>query len=381
MADTSGLWDNLADRGLRDYRKTAKLEYTLKGGGKPSGGAHDGEAHARRRRQTRPVFLCTEHDIHPMENGPRAALREKRGALPGDHPEFVGHHLSLVNEKGNPDLRKPPAVKPDTGFIRPGIFHRPFTHGKWFHPDDLAHVGRGPLEEIVLSGGKGLPTEFRCRHADGSWVYLEALGSNQLRNPSIRGIIVTARDITERKRTEEALRVGEERFRLITENTKEVIWMMDMNLGFTYINPYIEHNLGYTPEEYLKKQLTEVMTPASVELCMLIFAEELENERKGVLPPLRSRTIEVEHIHKNGTIVWAEIKMTFIRKRLRSGRGHPGIYPRHRRDQEKRSGAAEPRGAPAARREDGGPGDHGRRRGPMTSTMSWGFLSAIRSSS
>lgn len=296
--------DNLADRDC-EIIVNCELEYTLKGGGTVWGAT---TVKLMRDDAGNPTgFLCTEHDITQWKRA-EAALRESEErfrAIIQNSSDII----FLVNEKGILTFEAP-AVNRILGYPAGHFTGR--SPMEVVHPDDLAHVA-GALEEIVLSGGKGLPTEFRCRHADGSWVYLEALGSNQLRNPSIRGIIVTARDITERKRTEEALRVGEERFRLITENTKEVIWMMDMNLGFTYINPYIEHNLGYTPEEYLKKQLTEVMTPASVELCMLIFAEELENERKGVLPPLRSRTIEVEHIHKNGTIVWAEIKMTFIR--------------------------------------------------------------------
>jgi signal transduction histidine kinase/CheY-like chemotaxis protein len=41
--------------------------------------------------------------------------------------------------------------------------------------------------------------------------------------------------------------------------------------------------------------------------------EELENERRGELPLLRSRTVEVEHTHKSGRLLWAEIKMTFLR--------------------------------------------------------------------
>ena len=45
------------------------------------------------------------------------------------------------------------------------------------------------------------------------------------------------------------------------------------------------------------------MTPASLEMCMQLFAEELEIEKKHNKDLLRSKTIEVEHIHKNGNIV------------------------------------------------------------------------------
>jgi PAS domain S-box-containing protein len=55
------------------------------------------------------------------------------------------------------------------------------------------------------------------------------------------------------------------------------------------------------------------MTPASLELCMQVFAEEMEIEKRENKDLFRSRIIEVEHIHRNGNIVWAEIKMTFMR--------------------------------------------------------------------
>ena len=47
------------------------------------------------------------------------------------------------------------------------------------------------------------PVVMRFRHADGSWIHLEALGNNLLEHPGIRGIVLTSRDVTERKRAEE----------------------------------------------------------------------------------------------------------------------------------------------------------------------------------
>ena len=75
---------------------------------------------------------------------------------------------------------------------------------EYVHPEDV--------EQTLGEFTKGLnnPTshpsaQFRFKHADGSWRYLEAFGNNQLANPSVQGYVVNSRDITERKAFERQL--------------------------------------------------------------------------------------------------------------------------------------------------------------------------------
>ncbi|MGH8677365.1 MAG: putative bifunctional diguanylate cyclase/phosphodiesterase, partial [Burkholderiales bacterium] len=57
--------------------------------------------------------------------------------------------------------------------------------------------------EALVQGGNPAALELRFRHADGSWIWLESLGNNLIDHPGIRGIVLTSRDVTERKRAEE----------------------------------------------------------------------------------------------------------------------------------------------------------------------------------
>ncbi len=82
----------------------------------------------------------------------------------------------------------------------------------YLDPDDAVR-----LERLVMRGsrtsGAAAAIQFRARHKDGSWRYLEAAGRNLLDDPAVAGIVVNSRDITERKAMERALRESRETLR------------------------------------------------------------------------------------------------------------------------------------------------------------------------
>ncbi len=73
------------------------------------------------------------------------------------------------------------------------------------HPKDLAAV-RAVFAEILNSAAPSPPVEFRYRHADGRWIWLEAIGRNLIGCADVDGVVLTARDITRRKTAELRLR-------------------------------------------------------------------------------------------------------------------------------------------------------------------------------
>ncbi|PYX32066.1 MAG: hypothetical protein DMG77_04425 [Acidobacteria bacterium] len=75
----------------------------------------------------------------------------------------------------------------------------------FIHPDDLASVRAG-LERVGLQPGTAVPPEFRFRHKDGSWVWLEAFANNLLNDAAVGGIVVTSRDVTARRGLEDQVR-------------------------------------------------------------------------------------------------------------------------------------------------------------------------------
>ncbi|MDP2896701.1 MAG: PAS domain S-box protein [bacterium] len=112
---------------------------------------------------------------------------------------------------------------------------------------------------------------------------------------------------------EEAVRESERRYRLLAENATDLLWTTDMNLRLTYISPSVTRIRGYAVDEAMSLRLDQIMTPRSYELAMKTLKEELAAEQTSRRPEGWSRTLELEHICKDGSTMWSEAKMTFLR--------------------------------------------------------------------
>ena len=74
---------------------------------------------------------------------------------------------------------------------------------KMIHPEDQERTIIGLYDIIANSNNGG--AQYRHRHKNGSWVYLEAFGTNQINNPWIKYVVLNVRDITNRKIAEKEL--------------------------------------------------------------------------------------------------------------------------------------------------------------------------------
>ncbi len=123
------------------------------------------------------------------------------------------------------------------------------------HPDDRERVKKA-AEEARRSGiGKTL--EYRLRHKNGTWLVLEST-SSVIRNAKgePEKLVIVNRDITERKRAEEALRRSESGFRSVVEDAPYGIYRTSLTGQFLQVNPALQKMLGYeSTEELLRRDL------------------------------------------------------------------------------------------------------------------------------
>ncbi len=132
---------------------------------------------------------------------------------------------------------------------------------EFVHPDDL-EVASLLLAGIAGQAGAAAGGEFRVRHVDGSWRWIDVITTNLIDEPGVGAIVVNYRDVTERMKAEQALRESEEQFRSIQESALDAIITMDADGVITSWNPQAETIFGWTHEETVGRSLAETLIPS-----------------------------------------------------------------------------------------------------------------------
>ena len=115
------------------------------------------------------------------------------------------------------------------------------------------------------------------------------------------------------EQSESELRESELHYRLLAENATDVIYLLDVNLNFTYVSPSVTRLTGHSVEEVRSLSLEEVLTRTSLEQAKNAFREEATRENEEAKDLSRSRTLELEVRRQDGSTVWVETIMSALR--------------------------------------------------------------------
>ena len=171
------------------------------------------------------------------------------------------------------------------------------------HPEDRQETIRVFTEGVKQPGAKG-SLEYRCRHKDGRWITLEAVGTNLLLDPHVKGVVLNIRDITERKRAEEALRASEVNYQEVFNASNDAIFIHEASSGaIVDVNRAMLQLYGYTHEEVLRLNIEDF----SMGDPPYSQVEAGEWVRKAAA--LGPQVFEWRAKRRNGELFWVEVNL------------------------------------------------------------------------
>lgn len=166
---------------------------------------------------------------------------------------------------------------------------------QFLHPDERKRAMKR-FDKAILENDVTLTADgFRMIHKDGSEMYIEGLGKNLLHNPDIAGFIINVRDVTEQKKAEKKLREEQERFRALTEQSSEVILLVNRDGKITYENPAIENALGFKPNVRIGSSAFSLVHPDDIKIVTGSFSVLFKDKNASV------QKAEIRLRHKDGS--------------------------------------------------------------------------------
>ena len=144
------------------------------------------------------------------------------------------------------------------GFTAEELYSKPFTH--FIHPEDVQSSADDFAEQF--SGQVPPPFINRYRTKDGDYRWLEWVSA-----PAVAGkfLYSAARDISDRRAAEIKLTESEMKYRSLVETIGDLIWSLDSEGVFTFVNKASEKIYGYKPDEIIGRHWSEFISAADID--------------------------------------------------------------------------------------------------------------------
>lgn len=181
------------------------------------------------------------------------------------------------------------------------------------HPHDIERV-TGDIEKHLSGRTSAYYSEQRLKTKNGNYKWILARGKvmDYTEGGKPARMIGTHTDISELKNLEETLRKNEDRYRIISENSGNIVWAFDIQAGkFSFISPLIHDYVNLSSVDVHKKEKQEFLLECSIKTILKRLPERIEFYEAGnISEKIRKDTFE--QADSDGNIICAEIVTTLI---------------------------------------------------------------------
>jgi PAS domain S-box-containing protein len=254
-----------------------------------------------KRRYSPDLIRRLEDRIHSLENERfrQKAAEERLTDREAEYQMIFAHtnEVILIIDRDFTIQSISPSVERLIGYRPEDLVNRPFAGLDIIAPEyleaalaDARRVNTGERIESAVY-------EMVCR--DGTRRFAEFSGAPIFREGRIAGQINVARDITEKKQAEQALRESEEKFRNIAETSRDIIFQLAPDGRFTYVSPSAEQIFGYSQESIVGSRILSYAAPVDLERATAAFESAISGNRIELF--------EFQAVRSNGGLVPLEV--------------------------------------------------------------------------
>lgn len=160
--------------------------------------------------------------------------------------QHVADILVILDADGRPRYLSP-SLKQITGYAPEELMDK--SPLEIVHPEDQLRVGAA-IARCKDDPASPVRFEYRHIHREHGYVTLESMAQNFLSHPEIQGFVVISRDLSERQRAQDSLQASEARYRIIAEQTGQMLYDWDVASGQIYWAGSIEQITGFSVADY-----------------------------------------------------------------------------------------------------------------------------------
>lgn len=148
------------------------------------------------------------------------------------------------------------------------------------HPDYVDQVRQDFVG--LLTQDKAITKPYLKRKKDGSHIWLQTTGTNQLKDPLINGIVINSIDITDLVLAEQEVKASEMQYKHLFENNPSAMMIWGLEDGMVLdVNAPCESLYGYTRKEFLAKSIYDIRPDADVQWMKNLMTERISHLRVG----------------------------------------------------------------------------------------------------